>query len=124
MKEHWTSRLVLAGAAVAMLAGCELRPVLASATAERSGESEVIRVQIPTRDAKAIKRRQMKFYLIVSECAGHDGRSAHAQVLKRRVTPDTLGAIVGWLWPVFVEVDGLIILECRSAAARGEGPVR
>jgi hypothetical protein len=34
----------------------------------------------------------------------------HAQALQGRVTPDILGAIVGWLWPVFVEVDGLIIL--------------
>lgn len=76
MRRHWTLRLVFAGAAVAVLAGCEMRPVIASATVERSGGSEVIRVRIPTRDAKAIKRRQMNFYLIVSECAGHDGRSA------------------------------------------------
>lgn len=34
----------------------------------------------------------------------------HAQVLHGNLTADSLGAIVGWLWPSFMEVDGLIIL--------------
>lgn len=34
----------------------------------------------------------------------------HAQVLNGNLTADSLGAIVGWLWPSFVEVDGLIVL--------------
>lgn len=38
----------------------------------------------------------------------------HAQVLQGAITPDILGAIVGWLWPTFVEANGSIILASRA----------
>ncbi|MEE7559426.1 hypothetical protein HH299_06665 [Xanthomonas sp. Kuri4-2] len=38
----------------------------------------------------------------------------HAQVLRGGITADVLGAIVGWLWPEFVEEDGSIILASST----------
>lgn len=43
----------------------------------------------------------------------------HAQVLQGRITSDVIGAIIGWLWPAFVEVDGLIILAAKTEKLRG-----
>lgn len=69
-------RFSLIGAAVVTLTGCELRPVLKSASALRLGEFDVIRIDISTSDVEEIKRRQINFYVIVSECASGDERSA------------------------------------------------
>ena len=36
-----------------------------------------------------------------------------AQVVRGKITADVLGAIVGWFWPDFIEIDGLTILASK-----------
>lgn len=43
----------------------------------------------------------------------------HAQVLQGNITTDILGAVVGWLWPEFVDVDGSIILASQIYKFKG-----
>ncbi|GAB3101303.1 hypothetical protein [Lysobacter terrae] len=62
--------------AACALTGCELRPHVTSAAARRTGDAELVQVEIPMRDAARIKRRQLYFSIVVINCEGTKKRFA------------------------------------------------
>lgn len=56
-------------AAMALLSGCTFRPSLLWAHSNRIGDSELVKVGIRAHDAETIKRRELYFSLVASDCS-------------------------------------------------------
>lgn len=65
---------LLLGVAASTLIGCTLHPDILSAHAYRVDGNEFIELSLQSRDAYAIKNRQLYFSIVVIECGGGQSR--------------------------------------------------
>lgn len=68
-------KYLLAGIAIASIAGCVVRPNLISAHVKKGvDKTEIVEIVLPAGDAKIIKNREIYFSIVVVDCKNYENR--------------------------------------------------